>query len=71
MDKEKSFEENLKELETIVTELEKGELSLEDSIAKFEKGIEVSKECNSKLENAEKKINILLDGKEEKFEVEE
>ncbi len=71
MDKEKSFEENLKELETIVTELEKGELSLEDSIAKFERGIEVSKECNSKLENAEKKINILLDGKEEKFEVEE
>ena len=71
MDKEKTFEENLKELESIVTELEKGELTLEESIAKFERGIEVSKECNSKLENAEKKINILLDGKEEKFEVEE
>lgn len=68
---EKTFEENLKELETIVAELEKGELTLDESIAKFERGIEVSKECNSKLENAEKKINILLDGKEEKFEVEE
>lgn len=68
---EKTFEENLKELETIVTELEKGELTLDESISKFERGIEVSKECNAKLENAEKKINILLDGKEEKFEVEE
>lgn len=71
MENEKTFEENLKELETIVAELEKGELSLEDAISKFEKGIKVSKECNSKLEDAEKKINILLDGKEENFEVEE
>lgn len=68
---EKTFEENLKELETIVAELEKGELTLDESISKFERGIAVSKECNTKLENAEKKINILLDGKEEKFEVEE
>lgn len=68
---EKTFEENLKELETIVAELEKGELTLDESISKFERGIAVSKECNTKLENAEKKINILLEGKEEKFEVEE
>ena len=71
MENRKTFEENLKELETIVAELEKGELSLEDAISKFEKGIKVSKECNSKLEDAEKKINILLEGKEEAFEVEE
>lgn len=71
MENTKTFEENLKELEIIVAELEKGELSLEDAISKFEKGIKVSKECNSKLEEAEKKINILLDGKEETFEVEE
>ena len=71
MENEKTFEENLKELETIVAELEKGELSLEDAISKFEKGIKVSKVCNSKLEDAEKKINILLDGKEEVFESEE
>lgn len=71
MENTKTFEENLKELETIVTELEKGELTLEDAISKFEKGIKVSKECNGKLEDAEKKINILLDGKEQEFEVEE
>jgi len=71
MENEKTFEENLKELESIVAELEKGELSLEDSIAKFERGIEVSKICNSKLEDAEKRINILLDSEEQKFEIEE
>lgn len=71
MEKEKTFEDNLKELETIVAELEKGELSLEDAISKFENGIKVSKECNSKLEDAEKRINILLNGEEQKFESEE
>ena len=71
MENVKTFEENLKELETIVAELEKGELTLEESIAKFERGIKVSKECNSKLEEAEKKINILLEGGEQKFEIEE
>ena len=71
MEKEKSFEDNLKELEVIVAELEKGELSLEDAISKFENGIKVSKECNSKLEEAEKRINIILNGEEQKFEVEE
>ena len=71
MENEKTFEENLKELETIVAELERGDLSLEDSISKFEKGIKVSKECNNKLEDAEKRINILLNGEEQKFEIEE
>ena len=71
MENTKTFEENLKELEIIVAELEKGELSLEDSISKFEKGIKVSKECNSKLEEAEKKIHILLEDKEQEFEIEE
>ncbi len=71
MENEKTFEENLKELEAIVAELERGDLSLEDSISKFEKGIKVSKECNSKLEDAEKRINILLETGEEKFEAEE
>ena len=71
MENTQTFEDNLKELESIVAELEKGELSLEESISKFEKGIKVSKECNSKLENAEKRINILLEGEEQKFEIEE
>lgn len=60
MKKELSFEENIKELEEIITELEKGELNLDDSMKKFEHGIELSKNCTEILENAEKKITILL-----------
>jgi len=71
MEETRTFEENLKELESIVLELEKGELSLEESIAKFERGIKVSKTCNDKLENAEKRINILLGNEEQNFEIEE
>ena len=70
-----SFEDNMEKLEKIVTELEKGNLNLDDSIAKFEDGIRISKECNKILEEAEKKITILLekDGevKEENFTAEE
>lgn len=65
MKKEQNFEENIQELENIIFELEKGELTLEDSMKKFEKGMELSKNCNRILENAEKKITILLkDGEE-------
>lgn len=60
-EKTKSFEEEMEKLETIVTELEKGELSLDDSVKKFEEGINISKECNKMLESAEKKISILLE----------
>lgn len=66
-----NFEENIENLETIVKELEKGDLNLDDSISKFEQGIKIAKECNKMLEDAEKKITILLekDGevKEENF----
>ena len=41
----KSFEENLEELEKIVTDLEKGELNLDESVKRFEEGISISKEC--------------------------
>jgi len=72
---EKTFEESLNELETIASELEKGDLSLEDAISKFEIGMKLSKECSEKLEKAEKRINILVQNEngemtEEKFEVE-
>ena len=56
-----NFEDNMENLEKIVTELEKGELNLDDSISKFEEGIKISKECNKILEAAEKKITILLE----------
>ena len=55
-----SFEESLSELETIVHSLEKGELDLEQSMILFERGLGLSKVSQSKLENAEQKIQILL-----------
>ncbi len=58
--KEMNFEEAMQELEKITRELEKGDLSLDESVKKFEKGMEVSKRCNEILENAEKKITILI-----------
>ena len=71
----KSFEENIEDLEKIVSELENGDLNLDDSVSKFEEGIKISKECNKILEEAEKQITILLnkDGeiKEENFTTEE
>lgn len=68
----KTFEESIKELEQTVQSLEKGELSLEESIAAFEKGINLSKECTKALDEAEKKINILVgEDKEESFVIEE
>ena len=69
MEKKGSFEETIKELEKIATELENGDLSLEDSVSKFEEGMKLSKQCNDLLENAEKRISILLkDGEETKEE---
>lgn len=73
--KELKFEDAMKELEEIANDLEKGDLSLEESVAKFEEGMKLSKECSDIIEKAEKKITILLkkDDKivEENFEVEE
>lgn len=46
------FEELLKELETIVKELESGNLSLDESISKYQKGIELSNQCKKMLEEA-------------------
>ena len=70
-----NFEKNMSDLENIVTELEKGDLNLDESRSKFEEGIKISKQCNKILEDAEKKITILLekDGevKEENFVSEE
>ena len=71
----KSFEEQISELEKIINELENSNLNLDDSVVKFEEGMKISKECNKMLENAEKKITILLNSengevKEENFNVE-
>lgn len=69
--KEVNFEESMENLEKIVEELEKGDLNLDDSIKKFEEGMKISKQCNEYLENAEKKITVLINEngnlKEEEF----
>lgn len=56
-----NFEESMKKLENIVTDLESGNLNLDESVKKFEEGMEIAKLCNNILENAEKKITILLE----------
>ncbi len=67
MDKENSFEDNMKKLEEIATELEKGDLDLDTSVKKFEEGMKISKECSEILEKAEKKITMLIKGEDGKL----
>jgi exodeoxyribonuclease VII small subunit len=55
------FEENLTSLETVVERLERGDLSLEDSVKLFEQGVALSAACKVELDAAEGKIQILLD----------
>jgi exodeoxyribonuclease VII small subunit len=57
---ELKFEEALARLEAIVAQLERGELSLEDSMAKFEEGMKLNKLCQTKLKEAEQKIEKLI-----------
>ena len=54
------FEDALKELEEVVARLEKGELSLEDSLRLYERGIGLARHCHAKLEEAEGKIELLM-----------
>ena len=67
--KERSFEEMMQILENISSELESGKLTLDESLKKFEEGMEISKECSKILENAEKRITILT--KKDNDEIEE
>ena len=57
---ELNFEELMQKLETITAKLEKENLNLDESVKLFEEGMRISKECNTKLESAEKRITILL-----------
>jgi exodeoxyribonuclease VII small subunit len=57
--KPKDFEDALSQLETLVKELEQGELSLEASLARYEQGVALARFCNDKLEEAEKRIEVL------------
>lgn len=71
-----TYEESMKELEQVVKDLESNELTLDESIEKFEKGMKLSKHCSELLEGAEKKITLLIEKEDgsvttEKFELTE
>ena len=59
---ELSFESAMTELEALVTKIETGNLSLEDSLKEFENGIKLSRICQSALKDAEHRVKILSDG---------
>lgn len=62
------FEQHLKELEGIVGKLERGDLSLEESVKLFEEGVKLSAACKTELEQAEGRVQILLESKGRKME---
>ncbi len=59
-----NFEESLKQLETIIGKLERGDLPLEESVRLFEEGVQLSNACKADLEAAEGKVQILLKQKD-------
>ncbi|MEW6209014.1 MAG: exodeoxyribonuclease VII small subunit [Acidobacteriota bacterium] len=60
MAKDKNFEASLAELERIVAQLEAGDLPLEQSLELFERGVRLSRECQKRLDEAERKVETLL-----------
>jgi len=65
----KKFETALEDLELVVEQLETGELSLEDSLEAFEKGVGLVKYCNQKLDEVEKKVELLVKDKDGKLQL--
>lgn len=64
MNKNIKFEEAIEKLETIVSKLETGSASLDESLFLFEEGVGLIKLCNEKLENAEQKVRILTESED-------
>lgn len=62
--KTSDFESTLAELESLVDEMEHGDISLEDSLKKFERGIELTRSCQKALQEAEQKVRILIEKKQ-------
>ena len=70
-DKQIHFEEAFKRLEIIVRNLESGDLSLEESMKLFEEGIGLTEACKTRLDDAEKKIQLLLKNSDGKLSLED
>lgn len=62
-----TFESAMKHLEGIVQDLEKGELTLDEAMKKFQEGMKLSRFCSHKLDETEKKVSILLKDEEGKI----
>ncbi len=60
MAEKKTFESSVAELEKIVAQLEGGDVTLDESLTLFERGIKLSKSCQKMLDEAEKKVSILM-----------
>jgi exodeoxyribonuclease VII small subunit len=67
---EMSFEEAMKEIESIVAELERGELPLEESIGKFEEAVKLARSCQQNLEAARERISKLVKAEDDSFALE-
>lgn len=59
--KSPDFESSLNQLETLVEQMEQGDLSLEDALQSFEEGVRLTKECQSILDQAEQKVQLLTE----------
>ncbi len=68
-----NFEENIQKLESIVRELESGNVALDDALTKFNEAFRISKECDEKLKEVSASLNKVLnkDGELEEFKIEE
>jgi len=55
-----NFEHSLQELETLVEKMEQGDLSLEESLSHFERGVQLSRTCQQALKEAEQKVEVLM-----------
>ncbi|MEY4194751.1 MAG: exodeoxyribonuclease small subunit [Pseudomonadota bacterium] len=61
--KNPSFEDSLQELEALVERMEQGQLPLDDALKAFERGVQLSRTCRNALQEAEQKVQILMDDK--------
>lgn len=73
MSKQIKFEDKIKELETIINELESGEIDLDSSIEKYTKAMNLVNECDKKLKSVEEQVNKIVNsnGELEDFEIKE
>ena len=65
--KQPNLEKSLADLEKIVAQLEDGDISLEQALKQFEKGVKLSRDCQTALQTAEQKVQILMDGDLKEF----